>query len=901
MIKIQVLIVIFATVNLFGCSSRNATIEQQNFQMNPIILNSKLGHQGDYNWKMKRASEDDQGEVLSSSDDTGDWIPAIVPGTVLNSLVYNKIFPEPYWGTNNKISEAKIPDISVIGRDFYTYWFRTEFKSPKLEPNEKCWIQLDGINYIAELWINGKKLADVKGMFVQPIFDITDVIHKDDINVLAILIKPVEYPGNTESKMKDEIVLAENRNGGNGEMGKNVTMLMSAGWDFTFSDGIRDRNTGIWREVKLFTSGGLTLNSPFIKSELNSPGYNRAKINASVEVTNHNNEAVDARIQFSIKEINKSFNKIISLSPGETKSVSFDPADFENLVIKSPELWWPVNKGKSFLYHSEFTVSLQNEHKISDHKQIAFGIREITSDTNSPDGSRVFYVNGRRIFIRGSNWIPEGMLRNSEKRTKAELLMTQQSGINMLRLWGGGISESDQFFEMCDSLGIMVWHEFWMTGDTKAPVDHELYFENVRSTIKRIRNHPSLAYYVSSNEQDNVLGILPILEELDDTRGYQHQSECCGVHDGSPYKHENAMQYYDNTASDRGSRIDGFCPEYGTPCLPPVECLREMMPENKIWPIDTVTWNYLDGGSFHNMTTKYQDAINEFGPSKNIDEFVMKGQLVGAMAYRSIWENWNYNKFENGDRFASGLLFWYHNSPVRQVCSRMWDWSLEPTAALYFSQNALQPLHPQFDYLKNTVSVCNDYPEAFNNCQLKVKIYDLNSDVVFQDSVLVNLEAEAVANDILSIEFPNNISKVHFLKLSLKNEAGEVVGDSFYWRSLDKYQGPWTVSGPNYGGFESLKDLPKTKLKYEILKNENSGQQVISIENNSSKLAFFNRIKICDKDGNLIRPVLYSDNYFSLEPKEKKAIYITNLSEGLVPSKVVIKGWNVEEVTIAIN
>ena len=191
--------------------------------------------------------------------------------------------------------------------------------------------------------------------------------------------------------------------------------------------------------------------------------------------------------------------------------------------------------------------------------------------------SRTFIVNGHKIFIRGTNWIPEGMLRTSDERTYAELRYTRQSGINLVRLWGGGIAESDYFYQLCDEMGLLVWQEFWMTGDTKHPQDQDLYLANLAATIKRLRNHPSVAYYVSSNESTETSGARELMTALDGTRGYQMQSECDGVHDGSPYKQVNPMQHYDNTASPRGSRIDGFNPEYGAPTTPTIEVLREML------------------------------------------------------------------------------------------------------------------------------------------------------------------------------------------------------------------------------------------------------------------------------------------------------------------------------------
>jgi mannosylglycoprotein endo-beta-mannosidase len=859
----------------------------------------------EYNWKMKASSElNETGERISSLnfDDSG-WMPAKVPGTVLDNLVRNGISPEPYFGLNNKISQKLIPDIHDKGRQFYTYWFRKTFSTESEIKGQKWWMQFDGINYIAHIWLNGKHLGEMKGMFCPGLFDVTYYLKFDGENVLAVEVEPVEHPGTFETVKKDEIVLKENRNGGNGEIGKDVTMLMSIGWDFTFSDGIRDRNTGISRDINLFSTDNIKLSHPFVKSVLSHPDYDAAELNISVDVHNSENESKEITLSGKIKENNVLFSKKIILKGRESRTITFDASEYKQLFIKKPNLWWPVNKGNQFLYTLNLNVA--EGENISDELTTSFGIREITSDTNTPDGSRIFYVNGKRIFIRGSNWIPEAMLRTSTERMETEMRFTRQAGINMLRIWGGGISESDQFFELCDKYGILVWHEFWMTGDTKPPVDNPLYFRNVEETILRIRNHPSLAYYVSSNEQESVLDIQPILNRLDGTRGYQHQSECCGVHDGSPYKYENPMQYFDNTASDRGSRIDGFCPEYGTVCLPPIECLREMMEEKDIWPVNKDVWNYLDGNGFHNMTTKYLDAINQFGAPTSAEDLALKGQLVGAAAYRSIWENWNYNKFEAGDRFCSGLLFWYHNSPVRQVCSRMWDWSLEPTAALYATQNALEPLHAQFDFIKNTVSVINDLNLSFSNLTVTAELYNLSSKLISSEKKNFNISADEVVNDLIMLDFPSSISPVHFIRLILTDTNNKQLAETFYWRSNNEYKGPWTTTGPLYASFEALETLPQTEIECETKWKSENGKTYINLNllNNSEILAFFTRIKLLDsKTGKLVRPVFYSDNYFSMVPGTKRLIKLEipfNL-QNPKDVKLIIEGWNLKQRTITL-
>lgn len=853
-------------------------------------------------WKMQRADRlASGGEFVSTIGyrENG-WLPAIVPGTVLTSLVANKIYPDPYYGDANKRIRHLIPDMADSGREFYHYWFRKRFAVPAaFKGKSRLWLKFHGINYRAEIWLNGKKIGNVAGMFQTLALDITAVANRNGNNVLVVNVQPVDVPGQSGAKKEKRTgAVGENSNGGDGLMGENVTMLMSAGWDFTFADGVRDRNTGIWRDVELFATDDVLLENPFVVSTLPLPDTSLSKETISVDVRNASSAGQSGILTGLIKELGIRFTKQVDLRPGEKKQVVFSPEEYSQLFIKNPKLWWPVNKGPQQLYTLSF--SFVQHGKSSQAIATRFGIREISSDQNTPDSSRRFLVNGHPIFIRGSNWVPEAMLRNSAKRTLAELQYTHQAGINLLRLWGGGIAESDYFFQLCDEMGILVWSEFWLTGDTRMPTDSKLYLQNLASTVKRIRNHASLAYYVSSNESTEVPGAAALIHSLDSSRGYQMQSECCGVHDGSPYKYENPMQYFENTASKRGSRVDGFNPEYGTPILPLVESLRKMMPAQDLWPMNDSVWNYLDGGGFHQMTTKYKDAVNQFGKSSSIEEFARKAQFVGAMNYRSIWEVWNYNKFGYGDRFAAGFLFWYHNSPIPQVCSRLYDWYLEPTAALYYSQNGLQPLHPQFDYLKNTVSVYNDFRNAFHNYSLTAEVYNMHSEKVWFKSIAVDIPSDGVVKDAFKIDFPKNISQVHFIKLVLKDDEGREVASSFYWRSNDEYQGAWTLTGPAISGFETINQLPLAQLSIQCKKAD--GKITVNVKNTSQRLAFFTQIKLQTTDGQSIRPIFYTDNFFSLLPGESKTIHINYFQQETekTATQLVIDGFNSKQQIIIL-
>ena len=863
-----------------------------------VKLDSKLGHGGQQTWMMIKAS-DAKGtgaEISSKGFNTSNWTEAIVPGTVLTNLVEQKVYPDPYYGQNNKLKNGLIPDLAKVGREFYTYWFRTEFEVPAKFKGRRIWLEPEGINYRAEIWVNGYLMGNMAGMFNNQPFDITDRVKAGEKAVLAVRVYPVDVPGT--SMPKSWGAAGEWHNGGDGWMGQNVSQLMTIGWDFTFEDGIRDRNTGIWKSIRLYSTGNIQLRNPFVTSKLSHPNYDKAAETISVEVFNPNTQTFEGIVRGKILGTDIQLEKKVKLIRGEHKVITFTPEEFPQLNIEKPRLWWPKNKGEQHLYTLQLTLTNLSNH-LSDSLQTRFGIREVVATRETPDKSKMFIINGHKTFIRGNNWIPEAMLRTDDSRMETELAYTDQCGINLLRLWGGGIAESDRFYELCDEYGIMVWQEFWMTGDTRHPLDESLYLANVESTVKRIRNHPSIVIYVSSNESTCVTGAEELIKRLDGTRPYQMQSECDGVHDGSPYKQVNPMRHYENTASDRGSRVDGFNPEYGAPTLPIVESLREMMPAQDLWPINKETWDYMDGNGFHLMSTLYTDMTNKYGESNNIEEFARRGQMVGAINSKSIWEVWNENKLGYGDRWCSGLLFWYHNCPQPQVCARMWDWMLEPTASLFHTMHALEPIHVQYDYLKNTVSVANDYLQEQKGITVTAQVYDLNSKRVLSLTAKADVPADGVANDVLKIDFPENISPVHFIALQAKDAKGNVVSKNFYWRSTNKYEGKNTVTGPCTAGFEPLGNMAAAKptIKVKPLADKDGMHQwQVNIKNSGSKIAFFCQLLLTDSEGNAVHRTHYSDNFVTLLPGEQetilvrtpiteKAKYQFKFNENMQPSK----------------
>ena len=799
------------------------------------------------------------------------WMPAVVPGTVLSTLVKNGVVPDPYWGLNNKIQEGKIPDVGLGARDFYTATYRTKVTIPEGWAKKTIWLRPEGINYHGEIKLNGEVVATTLGTFARNAVDVSEFL-KPGVNDLEVEVRPVDHPGRPFQKPWG--APGEWFNGGDGEIGRDVTILMGAGWDFMFSDGIRDRHAGIWKDIVFIATDKIRVDAPFVRTKLNET-MDEAELSIEVDLVNAGynwGSSYSGVLEAEIPGTDVRLTKRVKFYRGERRT------EVLKATLKNPLLWWPRNKGPQNLYtlnvrvildpREEYDRSTNSKFKVpksvSDSATIRFGVREFTSDQSGKNGARQFYVNRRKIFIRGTNWIPEGMLRQDDARMEKEMRLTAESGVNLVRLWAGGIAESDRFYDLCDEYGLLVWQEFWMTGDTRHPDDPGLYLDCVAQQVKRIRHHASISHWVCSNESTDVQGVEELVKKLTGTTSWMQNSECDGVHDGSPYFPVNPMGYYDDTASGkRGRRVWGFSPEYGTCALPAADQCRKFMPENLLWPMNVEAWKYREGGGFDQMTEYHHRAVNEYGESKTFDEYCRKSQAVDALAHRALWEAWNLVRND-----ATGVLFWYNNTPIPQLGSHAWDYDLDQTASFFAQKSALEPLHAQYEYLSNRVSVVSD---IYGSRDLSViaEVYDFESRKIWAKTAAVKVAGESCV-DVFKIPFADlaakyDLSRPHFIKLLLLDGC-EAVDSTFYWRSGSEYKGPGTVTGPCVAGFAALSDLPKTTLEAVDI------AEGVLVKNTGDRIAFMVEVQCFDGTGRRIVPVHYSDNFFSLLPGESRIV-----------------------------
>jgi hypothetical protein len=867
------------------------------------------------------------------------WFPVKVPSTVLTGLVANNVYPNPYTGMNNML----IPDASDEFNKQYNleqyshmpgepnpwkkpYWYRTTFEVPVADQGRFFQLVFKGINYRAEVWLNGKMIADstrMVGMFAEHNLDVSNQIVAGGKNGLAVKIFPLDYPGLPAEEQLKALGDFFANGGPTGDIGKNVTMLCSVGWDWI--PPVRDRNMGIWQPVFLRTSGKVTIDHPRIVTELpNLPDTTRARMLMDLTLTNHQNAPVNGSLSVEIIPENftghpVNFSQNISLDAGSSKKIELKPDAISQLNIQNPRLWWPNGYGTPNLYKVKIWFTGQDG--ISDEVSIATGIRTVGSKAVEVPGKslrRDFYVNGRRIHITGGAWVPDMMLNRDSTRYAHELKLCQMANANLVRIWGGGITPPDIFWDLCDRYGLLVWSDFWITGDTQGefkgspdwPLESKVFIDNMTSTILRIRNHPSLLVWTGGNEGHARKELYDAMRngiiELDGTRPFIPSSSGFarlpegwegswpdglggGVFSGGPYGWRDPHDYY-NRANNARDWV--FKDETGIPSQPPYNTLQKIIP-NLVWdkalpfPLNH-TWGYHDAATGNGRYDLYfKETSTRYGEFRSMEDFSNKAQLMNAVGYQGIFEAAGHKLNDIG-----GVMLWKLNAAFPSIVWQIYDWYLMPNAGYYFMQNACEPMHVQFNYDDSAVAVINRTYIAKPNLTATASLYDLNGKLLSQNSVDVSLGATDVKEVSSLAKSLSSAKGVTFIILNLKDSQNRLVSHNSYWLAPSN-------------NFTPLNVMTETEVEVKLTgKSENDIEKKwdLNITNNSKQVAFFIRPQVM-QDGEEIMPSFWSGGYITLAPAESMTLSVS-VPAGMVDTekgKIRVSGWNVVGKEISLN
>ncbi len=854
------------------------------------------------NWEIQSsATIKSTGEQISSNEfHPVNWYPVTVPTTVLAALVENKVYPDPFYGENLKAIPGYKPGswISMAKNSpFYSsWWYRTKFSIPADKAGQYLTLHLNGINLKANVWLNGHLIADtvhVVGMFRRFEFDINQWAKTGGENCLAIeIFGPGRIP---DVKYYTKQVEA------------------TTGWD-DHNPQPPDLNMGVWQNVYISADGPVSIRNPYVVTDLDLPSLDQAHLTVSAKVTNKSDKAVDGELTGVIENIR--FSKKVSLAPQESKVVEFTPAEFNQLNIKNPRIWWPHTVGAQELY--DLNLSFSTKGGISAKEKVRFGIREVSTYINK-DGWRGYQVNGKNILIRGGAWMTSDMLlRLSARRYEGLIRYAKEAGFNALRSEGFSIRETEEFYNLCDENGILVIQQFF---GRNLP-DEKLAVNIIEDMLLRIRNHPSLIHFLGHDETFPTESLDKSYRELiakyTPERTYQLHSGAFNINDRFKtggtrtgtlelWSYANPSHYY--THKDDGAW--GFAQSGGIGGIfAPYESMRKTIPESALWPVDNETFSFhtvLQGSDY--FTAGLEALQNRYGKATGIVEFCTKGMALNYESARGMFEAYARNKYE-----ALGITTWKYDMAWPAVYSWQYvDWFLNVGGAYYGAKKACEPLHVQYSYDDNSIYVVNSFYKDFKGLKVNAKVFNFDLSEKYSKSAVVDISPDG-KTEVFKIEFPKGLSKTFFLRLKLEDQSGKEITDNFYWLSTVRdvegtkadtksprgFDWDLFVAKPkSVADFTDLEKLPKVELEksYAILKDSTEVQATVKIKNKGRNLAFMIHLSVSNgENGDEISPAYWSDNYFSLFPGETKDVMVrfNKVDQGIVPAILKVDGWNVK-------
>jgi hypothetical protein len=813
-------------------------------------------------WRLQRLDPAGAtGEALSKAGfKDNDWIIATVPGTVLTSYLNVGAIPDPNFGQNQ---------LHISDSYFYSdFWYRTEFQAPKMAHGELAWLNFDGINWKADVFLNGEKIGRIEGGFMRGRFDVTEKILAGQANALAIRVEKNATPGSAKQKTYE----SPGKNGG--ALGAdNPTYHASIGWDWIPT--IRGRNTGIWGDVYLTLTGAVTLENPFVSATLPLPDTSRADISVEVDVVNHHPRPVTGTLRGQFGGVK--FEQRITLEGSARKTIKLDSSTHPALRLQNPQLWWPAGYGDPHLYDVQLTFEAKDR-KPLDTKAFKAGVRQMTYSEDG--GALKMWINGRRFIARGGNWgFGESMLRYRAREYDAAARYHREMNFTMVRNWVGQIGE-DAFYEACDRHGVMVWQDFWLANPFDGPIpnDNALFMSNARDFVLRIRNHASIGLYCGRNEGfppkplDD--GIRSTLAELHPGLHYIPSSADEVVSGHGPYNALPPGVYFQSADSKLHSEI-------GMPNIPSIESVRAMMPEKAIWP-QGLDWGLHDFSLEGAQGGRSFLAIIEdsYGGADSGEEWVTLAQFVNYEGYRAM--------FEAQSKYRMGLLLWMSHPCWPSFVWQTYDYYFEPTAAYFGCKKASEPVHIQWNRTTESIEVVNYNAGDLKGLSAKAELLNMMGGASMWTKTVSLDSAEDSTASCIALESVSGLSPVHFLRLTL-TRGGEVLSSNFYLRGMEE------------GDYRAIRQLPKARVRAATNVAREGDRWLLTTElsNTSATPALMTRLKVVrEQSGDRILPAIYSDNYIALMPGESRTIK-TELNHadtrGEKP-RMVVGGFNIDSV-----
>lgn len=850
-------------------------------------------HEG---WNVQSACklQADGASISSSSFHPEGWYTAAVPATVLAVQVAAGTYKDPYFGTNLRdipgttypvghiFANLPMPDDSPYRCG---WWYRKQFTVPVSAKGRTLWLRFGGINYRANIWINGKRIADstqVAGAYRTYEFDVTDAVIPGKTNVVAV-----------ETFAPTEIDLGIN-------------------W-VDWNPCPPDKNTGLWGPVDLFTTGPVALRSPMVVTHFTDATLKQADLTVYAELHNATDQSIHGKVAGTVAGI--SIEQAVELQPHEDKTVVFDPQAYKRLQLKNPSVWWPYQMGTPHLETVALRFTVNG--KISDEKSVKFGVREITSELTDK-GYRLFRVNGKPILIRGAGWSQDMLLREDPARLREQFALVRDMRLNTIRLEGK--LETEDFFQLADEQGILVmlgWCccDQWEHWNKWTPENYQVAKASLQSQMLRIRHHAALLVWLNGSDNPPPADVEKMYLDVEAQTHWPNPilssasatpttvTGRSGVKMSGPYDYVAPSYWY--LDKDKYGGAYGFNTETSPgPAIPNISSLRNFLPEDATWPTTNPTWSLHNGGGEFKTLTVFDDAMKAtYGTPQDLSDYVRMAQLMTYDGERAMFESYSRNKYT-----SSGVIQWMLNNAWPSTIWHLYDYYLDAGGGYYGTKKACEPLHVQYSYDDHSIVVVNSTYERLSGLEVYAKVYDAQLKRLFTKEM--NLEADPDSSQ-RAILIPDHIfsapSKVYFVDLALKNKSGQIVSRNFYWvpstlTSFDWAKTDYTHTPAIHNeDMTQLRSLPRAKVGAHLNATDNGNTIHVQLQNESNSLAFQMSLALRDPQGEDITPIMWSDNYVSLLPGESRTLTAALPPHTPQNAVIVVSGWNIPDQTIHLS
>ncbi|WP_067933930.1 beta-mannosidase [Alicyclobacillus kakegawensis] len=823
------------------------------------------------NWKMNWFDPGASNDVKVANPDYDDrgWLNVDVPGDVHSTLIRHQVIEHPFFGYNDQRCrwvEEKV------------WWYRTEFYwEESLGTDERVELIFEGLDTFATVYLNGLELASSDNMFVGLTLDVTHELVMGR-NVIAIKFDPIA------ERLRD-------KNLGywsafSGERIWTRKAQMNFGWDW----GPRLVTTGIWKDVHIEKRRLAKIQSVAVRTL--SATETRATLLITVDVDvlgryggSDDLTALSPRLRASIK-----LEQAGTCVMAQEQVVCSQQVEF-TVHVENPKLWWTHDMGTPNLY--KLVTELLVEGEAVDHSECEVGIRLLEVRQKNEQGQPVFtfILNGVPVFAKGANWIPVDSFFASSPDTRYQHLvrLAREAGMNMLRVWGGGIYEKDVFYQECNRQGILVWQDF-MFACALYPDFNREFMESVaaeiRHTVLRLRNHPCLALWCGNNENDWIYErgrssgeittpfygeriyhqLIPdILAELDPDHFYWPSSPYGGNDHNSAEEGDrhNWQVWHGQTYPRRfgePDRVDysvegvsfrhyghdeaRFVSEFGIHAVANRYTLERWIPKGQLyWESPELAYRNKD--SHPEKGLRMMEGYT--GLPFTLDEYMDFSMLTQAEGLKFGVEHYRRRKFQ-----TSGALIWQLNDCWPGTSWSIIDYHLLPKAAYYYAKRFYHPvlLMARFEpYGEVSFWVVHDGRDPYTD-EIQVDVVDFHGTVRWSRRIPVR----DVCNESVCVGHFNREELLQggpedFVALRIGSATGQAYENFYYFRAHKELR------------------LPETHITWRV--DPEKGIVTITTTNHARmvKLEFSQPMVLC------------SDNYFDLIAGETRIIHIEHLEE----------------------